>query len=98
MLVSTAIIWRRPGTFCRRRCGIIAVTTAIAMNPSRIRIAKPGEYEESSSDIAKIGKSSPTAPCTSTALPTRVPAAPCDLSMGSSVPRAVELSAMPTAI
>ena len=98
VFASAAIICRSPGTFSNRRCGTMAVTTATAINPSRIRIASPGECEDNSSDIAKIGKSSPTAPCTSTALPTRVPAAPCDLSIGSSVPKAVELSAIPTAI
>ena len=67
------------------------------MNASSTTNAMPGDREESSREIAKTGRSSPTAPCTSTALPTAVPAAPCDFSIGKRVPSAVELSATPTA-
>ena len=97
VLASAAIIWRRPGRCVNRRCGIRAVTRATTMNASSTTNAMPGDREESSREIAKTGRSSPTAPCTSTALPTAVPAAPCDFSIGKRVPSAVELSATPTA-
>ena len=52
----------------------------------------------SRTEIATIGPSSPYAPCFITVSPKGVPSIPLSLRMGSSVPSAVEVSAMATAI
>ena len=90
----------RPNAGCLRmkRVGIATATTDATANTRRMIAEAQGLRADSSSDIAMMGASSPTAPWMRTALPIVVPMTPASMRMGSRVPSAVEVSAMARAM
>ncbi|STQ65500.1 Uncharacterised protein [Gordonia bronchialis] len=79
-----------------RRAGTNAVTTAASPNRISTTTAAPMLRLVNSSDIARIGPNSPTAPFAITARPSGRFSKPSCLMIGSRVPSAVEVIAMAT--
>ena len=92
------IVRPNAGCFRMNRVGMATATRDATAKTSRIIAEAHGLRADSSSDMAMMGASSPTAPCTRTALPIVVPMTPASMRMGSRVPSAVEVSAIASAM
>ena len=78
--------------------GTTAAITAMATNATRMRAVCHSARVDSRSAMASTGHSSPQVPYARMDSPTRVPMRPRSFMMGMSVPRAVVVSAMATAM